>query len=258
MSEFAASAKSPPHSQEVAGTKFYVDGPHGQIFARRYGNASSPAMLLLHDVPGTSLSLQTLAQNLAETYHVIVPDHPGSGLSDAPANGDHLRIAADNIIAVSDTLGIENFTVAAIGTGAAVAAQLAKNTRAKNFIIAETPDTDPAQVAPEISLSPTGAHWVQAWLMLRDNQIYSPWYDGSVAAQRHTQGNFDAGWMQDQTAAFMEGRATYFHLPRAAATYPARQILSATGKPLTLLPEEDFLRGAFKQFEWEALNDVDA
>jgi hypothetical protein len=57
--------------------------------------------------------------------------------------------------------------------------------------------------------------------MLRDTQIYHPWYAGTVAAQRKTQGNFDAAWLHDQTVALMEGRATCHLLPQAAATCAA-------------------------------------
>jgi hypothetical protein len=52
--------------------------------------------------------------------------------------------------------------------------------------------------------------------MVRDAQIYAPWFDGRIAAQRQTQGNFDAEWLHEQTFALMKSRATYHRLPRAA------------------------------------------
>jgi pimeloyl-ACP methyl ester carboxylesterase len=261
VAEFATRAAAPAHRQMPVGTnsrRLFVDGPHGQIFVRCYGNENAPAILLLHGVPGTSLTLRTLATKLAAQYHVITPDHPGSGMSDAPAAGDIIEAAAANVIMVADALNIRNFCVAAIDVGKNVAAYLAKNNRVTRFIIADTPSTDAAQIAPAIALSPTGAHWVQAWLMLRDNQIYSPWYDGSVSAQRRTQGNFDAAWLQDETAAFMEGRETYFLLPRAAAELTAMQVFPETRTPLIIIPEEEFLRGEKKNFEWEQKNAVNA
>jgi len=255
LSEFATTAAAPAHRQDGV-EKFYIDGPHGQIFVRCHGDAKSPPLILLHDIPGTSLSLQNLGRRLAAQYRVIIPDHPGSGLSDAPAGGDILQIAAENIITVVDALACKNFALAAIGTGAAVAAQLAGNPRVSRFIIADTPPVDPHQVAPEIPLSPTGAHWVQAWLMLRDNQIYSPWYEGTVAAQRRTQGNFNPGWLQDETAAFTEGRATYFRLARAAATIPAKKILSVSARPLLVLTDEKFIGGNTATFDSETQKNV--
>jgi hypothetical protein len=99
---------------------------------------------------------------------------------------------------------------------------------------------------------------VQAWLMLRDNQIYAPWYDGSVAGQRRTQGNFDAGWLQDQTAAFMEGRETYSPLARAAASVPGLRILSQSRKPLLVLSEAQFMAGSAQEFQGEPKHAVNA
>jgi hypothetical protein len=78
--------------------------------------------------------------------------------------------------------------------------------------------------------------------MLRDNQIYRPWHDGRIAAQRPTQGNFDAAWLHDQTAALMEARATQHRLPRAAAAFPTAKTL-ATLNNVTLLPDDAITAG---------------
>jgi pimeloyl-ACP methyl ester carboxylesterase len=241
---FAGQGAAPAHRQRAAGGRLFVDGPDGQIFVRRYGDAGAPALVLLHDAPGTGLALDGLARGLAATHQVMVPDLPGAGLSEAPA-GDILVAAAETMLTVADALGVERFRVAAAGTGAAVAAALAARAgaRVSEYSIAHGAPVDPARIAPEISLSPTGAHWVQAWLMLRDGQIYAPWYDGRIAAQRATQGNFDAGWLHDQTVALMEGRATYHLLPRAAAAYPAAESLKASGARVTRLPDDAFVTG---------------
>ncbi len=249
--EFAGRESAPPHRQMLAGagpTRMFVDGPHGRIFVRCYGEASRPAIVLLHDAPGSGLALAPVAARLAATHHVIVPDHPGCGLSVAPEAGDILAAAADNVRAVADALALARFGVAAAGCGAAVAACLAgqDDQRITAFQVADLPapgDAAPDRLAPEIELSPTGAHWVQAWLMLRDGQIYRPWFDGRIAAQRSTQGNFDAGWLHDQTAALMEGRATYHLLPRAAARYDTGAALRASGHTVTYLPDDALLAG---------------
>jgi len=244
ISEFAGDGPAPAHRQMAAGGRMFIDAPHGQVFVRLYGDPARPALVLLHDAPGTSLGLAGLAERFATTHYVIVPDHPGSGLSGAVA-GDALAAAADNVFAVADALGLGAFVLAATGCGTAVAAQLAtlSTGRISRFLIADTTPRDPARIAPEIALAPTGAHWVQAWLMLRDNQIYKPWYEGTVAAQRQTQGNFDADFLHDQTAALMEGRASYHLFARAAATYPTAQTLAASGATITTLPDDAFTAG---------------
>jgi len=189
-------------------------------------------VVLLHDAPGTSLGMHEIATALADGRHVIVPDQPGCGLTSLAAGTDVLEQAVDNVLAAADALGASSFAVAALGAGGAVAAGLARRVpeRITKMVVAGAPMGDAAvaeHVAPEIELSDTGAHWIQAWLMLRDGQIYAPWFDGSVAAQRRIQGNFDAAWLHDQTAALMESRATYHVFARAAALCPAAVSLAA-------------------------------
>jgi hypothetical protein len=89
-------------------------------------------------------------------------------------------------------------------------------------------------IAPELPLSPEGAHWVKAWLMIRDSQIYHPWFDGRVAAQRSTQGRFEADWLHDQTVALMQSRATYHRLPRSAVRFDTAAALAGQSTPVTI------------------------
>ncbi len=243
--EFAGTAHAPVHRQMAAGAgvrRLFVDGPHGQVFVRAYGDSNSPALMLLHDAPGTGLSLHECATALSPTHHVIVLDHPGCGLTDAPATDDILAAAADNVLLAADALGVPRFSVAATGCGTAIAACLAQRgaTRIMRFLVADVWQPGAAlaaQIAPELPLSPTGAHWVQAWLMLREGQIYHPWFDGRIAAQRKTQGNFNAEWLHDQTVALMEGRASFHLLPRAAAVYPTAETFRLSGADVYNLPD---------------------
>jgi len=70
--------------------------------------------------------------------------------------------------------------------------------------------------------------------MIRDGQIYHPWFDGRVAAQRGDQGNFDADWLHDQTVALMQSRATSHRLPRAAARFDTAAALARQTTPVTI------------------------
>jgi hypothetical protein len=76
--------------------------------------------------------------------------------------------------------------------------------------------------------------------MLRDNQIYQPWFDGRVAAQRRTQGNFDAEWLHDQTVALMRSRQTYHLYSRAARRHDPLQTLKGARAPM-IVAEPDGL-----------------
>jgi len=221
----------------------FLDTEDGQIFLRCYGTPENPALILLHDTPGTGLALQGLARALSERAYVILPDLPGTGESGAPdASRDILESAADLIAAIADTLALESVSLAATGTGCAVAARFATRAdpRLAGIIahnVQPPSEAAAAAIAPEIPLAPEGSHFLTMWLMLRDAQIYQPWYEGSVAAQRHTQGNFDATWLHGQTGALMVSRATYHRLPRAAYRFDTPKFLAAAQIPVHHAPE---------------------
>jgi pimeloyl-ACP methyl ester carboxylesterase len=216
----------------------FLDTEDGQIFIRTYGDLARPALILLHDAPGTGLKLEPLARILAQDAFVILPDLPGTGESDAPADGRPiLDVAADALAAIADTLALEGFAVAAIGCGCAVASVFAGrgDPRLTALLLQDViaPDEKIADsIAPDIALSPEGAHWLKLWLMVRDAEIYRPWFDGTVAAQRGTQGNFDAEWLHDQTFALMKCRTTYHLLPRAAYRLDMQAELQRTKVPV--------------------------
>jgi len=55
-----------------------------KLFYREAGPANAPAVLLLHGFPASSFMYRDLIEQLANRFHVIAPDYPGFGYSDAP------------------------------------------------------------------------------------------------------------------------------------------------------------------------------
>jgi pimeloyl-ACP methyl ester carboxylesterase len=226
----------------------FVGTPDGQVFVRAYGDPSAAPVVLLHDAPGTGLRLEALARALAASAYVVVPDLPGCGKSDPPAEDRPiLDVCALAVEAVASALRLERYVLAASGAGAAVAAQVAGRPggRASAVILdgppaAPLPESEADAIAPDLPLSPEGAHWLKAWLMVRDGEIYRPWFDGRVAAQRATQGNFDADWLHDQTVALMDSRTTFQRLARAAARFDIANALAEAATPVTTAEEGAF------------------
>ena len=62
-----------------------VDGLN--VFYREAGDPKAPALLLLHGFPSSSHMFRALIPALADRYHVLAPDLPGFGYSDAPDRG---------------------------------------------------------------------------------------------------------------------------------------------------------------------------
>ncbi|CAA2139182.1 alpha/beta fold hydrolase [Hyphomicrobium sp. ghe19] len=78
----AQSLSSPSTSATTTYQTLAVDGV--KIFYREAGPRHAPALLLLHGFPSSSRMFDTLIPLLADRYHIVAPDYPGFGLSDAP------------------------------------------------------------------------------------------------------------------------------------------------------------------------------
>jgi pimeloyl-ACP methyl ester carboxylesterase len=103
-----------------------VDG--FKIFYREAGDPQTPAVLLLHGFPTSSHMFRNLIPELAGQYHVVAPDLPGFGFSDAPDHKsfaytfDHLAEVIGDFV---EKLGLKRFVVYVFDYGAPVGFRLA-------------------------------------------------------------------------------------------------------------------------------------
>ena len=88
----AASSKPPaPGVLSPVVTHYRTAEVNGvKLFYREAGQKGAPVVLLLHGFPTSSHMFRNLIPALADRYHVIAPDYPGYGQSDAP---DHTKFA---------------------------------------------------------------------------------------------------------------------------------------------------------------------
>lgn len=83
-----------------------------KLFYREAGPADAPVVVLLHGFPASSFMYRELMEQLAGQFHVIAPDYPGFGYSDAPSTQafsytfDHLT---DIIEKFTDRLGLNQY-----------------------------------------------------------------------------------------------------------------------------------------------------
>ena len=103
-----------------------VDGT--KIFYREAGNNQAPVIVLLHGFPTSSHMFRNLIPALARRYHVVAPDLPGFGFSDAPDRKQfrytfaHL---AEVIGKFTEVIGLERFAIYIFDYGAPVGLRLA-------------------------------------------------------------------------------------------------------------------------------------
>ena len=69
------------------------------IFYREAGNPNAPTLLLLHGFPSSSSMFRDLIPLLADRFHLVAPDYPGMGASEAPSV-EKFKPTFDNLAAV--------------------------------------------------------------------------------------------------------------------------------------------------------------
>jgi len=114
------------HDTSIRYRRHDVDGL--DIFYREAGSPTAPAVLLLHGFPTSSHMFRDLIPLLAPHHHVVAPDLPGFGFSDAPSRSgfaytfDHL---ADVIERFTEAIGLTRYALYIFDYGAPVGLRLA-------------------------------------------------------------------------------------------------------------------------------------
>jgi len=110
-------------------TSFHsIDVQGNKVFYREAGPKNAPNILLLHGFPTSSHMFRNLIPGLSERYHVIAPDLPGFGFSDAP-DRKRFRYTFDTLAKVIgsfvEAIGLEKYAIYVFDYGAPVGFRLA-------------------------------------------------------------------------------------------------------------------------------------
>ncbi len=117
----AAASPVPSTTATITYHRAEVDGVG--LFYREAGPKDAPTIVLLHGFPSSSQGYSTLIPLLATRYHVVAPDFPSFGESDAPSPAvytytfDHL---AGTIDALLEQLRITRYTLYVFDYGAPI------------------------------------------------------------------------------------------------------------------------------------------
>lgn len=100
-----------------------------KLFYRHAGSNHSPTIVLLHGFPSSSHMFRDLIPQLSDKFHVIAPDYPGFGYSDAPGVQE-FEYTFDNLAAhIEDLLfkelGLKQFSIYVQDYGAPVGYRIA-------------------------------------------------------------------------------------------------------------------------------------
>jgi len=123
---------------ETAHRKVKVNGI--SIFYREAGDPSKETILMLHGFPSSSHMYRDLMKKLAGDYHVVAPDYPGFGFSDAPSIKDfdytfhNVSLLMDAFV---DQLNIDSYYIMMQDYGGPIGFRMAHRSpeKVKGFIV---------------------------------------------------------------------------------------------------------------------------
>jgi pimeloyl-ACP methyl ester carboxylesterase len=125
-SPFSEGSSGKPSTAAVS--YHYVEVRGLKLFHREAGDPAAPAVLLLHGFPTSSHMYRDLMPLLADRYHVIAPDLPGFGFSDAPKRGqgnNSFDYLAKTIDGFTEAVGLKRYAIQIFDYGAPVGLRLA-------------------------------------------------------------------------------------------------------------------------------------
>src|ERR1700691_1878422 len=96
-----------------------------KVFYRESGAPNAPKLLLLHGFPSASHMFRDLIPLLADRFHIVAPDLPGFGKSDAPERRATFDRIAEMIDRFTDIIGFDRYAVYVFDYGAPTGFRLA-------------------------------------------------------------------------------------------------------------------------------------
>jgi pimeloyl-ACP methyl ester carboxylesterase len=110
-------------------TRYHTETVRGyEVFYRSAGDASKPTLVLLHGFPASSFMYRELMADLADSYHLLAPDHLGFGRSAAPPVTEFeytFDVLADITLELLDQLGLDRFALYLQDYGAPIGLRVA-------------------------------------------------------------------------------------------------------------------------------------
>ena len=230
---------SSPSKTTPAPGKGFLDLGAGQCHYRCAGDAALPPLLALHDTGSSQRSLAGLVDSLAARYRVVAPDLPGHGLSYLPEAGQRgLESAVQAMVDLVSSCNWNRFGILAERDSAAIAVQLAErlgNSVSRLILLnpvdyrALAGEWDTGKLCRELEPDAEGAHFLKTWHLLRDRQLFWPWYAADADHALPGQPNLDAHYLTGRVTEFWQACPALNELAPEAVNYPLAAHLDRLG-----------------------------
>ncbi len=222
--------------------KMWIDVPGGQMLARVCMAGTGRPILGLHDPAGSSKRLESILAPFIGKHPVIAIDNPTSGESDKLLKREDISIEAyaRYAIAALDALGIKEVDVIGRYSGGQVAMEmsaqrpgLVKHIGQLGVMIfsdAERADLL-ANYTPSIAPQWDGSHLVTAWAIIRDMNLFWPWYNRTKAGVIARDVSIDGPTLHPRVEDLLKMGDAYQNAYAASFNYPMAEKLKQLKVP---------------------------
>ena len=208
----------------------------------RFGGSDRP-VVLLHGAGESVRPLEPLTTRVAPQHPVVALDLPGHGGSPGRVEMQTVQELSGLAIAAIDHLGFREAHLVGHELGAQIALEIAarapglvRSVLAIGLPLLE-PDERPSlhrHYLPDLSPRWDGAHLITAWQMLRDRQLFWPWYQRTQAAAIDADPYLDPTYQQAQTLALLESLETLPGITRSMIDYDSSGAVAQPRCPIVL------------------------
>ena len=251
LARHATDASDPPaDGLEAAATgpvagrvwRRFVTTDVGRLYVRLNDEADGPPILFVPDALESGARWQPVMQALVGHRRTIAIDPPGAGES-ADWLGDQsaLTVQADGLASALDALGVEEVDIVSRARGAALALTLAQRLgrRARRLAVGRpiavgsSPEY-PLDAMPPIAIDALGTHFTVVWNMLRDQELYAPWFLRDAAhAITSVEPDIAPEVIHQRTVDFFKSLHRHREITAASASFDLRAAVKRLSRPLT-------------------------
>lgn len=220
----------------------YVSLPDGQLRLRRNDDASGRPVLVLHEAIGSSETVLSAAGSFIGKRPVIAINLPGHGESDLVVGGGKITLTnqAKALLQALDALNIREVDCLGLGVGGMVGleASLLAPSRIRHLALANTiyPDGKErkrlqAHGVPDIQPNWFGGHLLEAWYVVRDHGLFSPWFDRTRQGIVRQEPHVDPQHVNRRVLELFRSKGIWRKAMQAQLEYPLARHLAKSKVP---------------------------
>lgn len=238
----------PPRDLAADGSgagNFYLKAGGGQLRARGALSGAGRPLVALHDPAGSSRLVEPIVAPFIGSRPVIAVDLPGNGESDAIIGADGISAVtyADIVLEGLRNAGLDGADVIGRYSGGCVAIEmsLAAPAVVRRLVLsgighytgAERADLL-AHYTPSIAPEWDGSHLVRAWAMMRDQNLFWPWYNRTRAGRLRLDHALDVKMIHLRVCELLKTGDRYRNAYAAMWTYDMPERLGRVRAPVLL------------------------